>query len=580
MLINKRLIDIVPESKHMIAANVFFQWLALLCNIGLMFLIANFLAALYWQQFSLYQPIPILLITLTLLVVRFFSLQTAAHFSFRASQSVKTTLRHIIYEKLLLLGPGYAQHVSSAEIVQTAVEGTDQLETYFGSYLPQFFYSLIAPLTLYVVLSSESFLAALVLLLCVPLIPISIAFVQNFAKKLLGQYWKKYTHLGDTFLENLQGLTTLKIYQADSLKQDEMNQASETFRIITMKVLRMQLASITVMDLIAFGGAALGIILGILSFASGSIDLAGCLLILLLAAEFFLPMRQLGSYFHIAMNGIAASERIFKLLDLPEPLLSHQVMPDHWDAIVFDQLSFSYSTDLDLLQHLSLTLPKGCFTAIVGESGAGKSTIAALLSGRLQKYTGRLTIGGVPLSQISRENLMKNITCVGHQAYLFKGTVRENLRIASPPKKDADLWEALEKVDLAAFIRAENGLDTVLFEKASNLSGGQCQRLALARALLHDSPIYIFDEATSNIDVESENLIMTQIKSLAQRKTVLLITHRLMNAQDADTIYVMSQGKIVEQGSHQQLIAENGTYQNLWAAQHHLESWKKECAKQ
>lgn len=575
MLINKRLIHIVPESRKMIAFNVFFQWLALLCNIGLMFIIANFFEALYFEQ--LFKPLPIILIILTLLVIRFFSLQTAVAFSYRTSQPVKTTLRHLIYEKLLMLGPGYTQHISSSEIVQAAVEGTDQLETYFGSYLPQFFYSLLAPLTLFVVLSSVSFLSAMILLLGVPLIPISIALIQTFAKKLLGQYWKKYTHLGDTFLENLQGLTTLKIYQADSFKQDEMNQASEAFRIITMKVLRMQLASITVMDLIAFGGAALGIILGIRSFQNGRIGLAGCLLILLLSAEFFLPMRQLGSYFHVAMNGIAASDRIFKLLDLPETAIGHQTIPDQWDQITFSNLSFSYTAERNTLQQINLTIPNGSFTAIIGESGAGKSTIAALLSGRLSNYSGNLTIGGIPFNQIKRDHLIENITCIGHQAYLFKGTVRTNLLIANPDKNDAELWKTLEQVELAAFLKSASGLDTQLSEAGTNFSGGQRQRLALARALLHDSPIYIFDEATSSIDVESENLILNQIESLAQSKTVLLITHRLMNTRHADTIYVMSQGQIVEQGTHQTLVDQMGYYQKLWYTQHQLEHWEQEC---
>ena len=580
MLINKRLIHIVPESKKMITTNVFFQWTALLCNIGLMFIIASAFEALYLKQLFFYPPIPIILVTLLLILTRFFSIQTAILFSYRASQSVKTRLRRIIYEKLVLLGPGYSLHVSTSEIVQTAVEGVDQLETYFGSYLPQFFYSLIAPLTLFLVLSSVSFLSALILLLCVPLIPISIALIQTFAKKLLGQYWKKYTDLGNTFLENLQGLTTLKIYQTDSFKQQEMNKSSEAFRIITMKVLRMQLSSITVMDLIAFGGAALGIILAILSFKNGEISLSGCLLFLLLSADFFLPMRQLGSYFHIAMNGIAASERIFTLIDLPEPVRGTKYFPDRWSAIVFNNLCFSYSTQLDTLQHIDLTISRGSFTAIVGESGAGKSTIAALLNGRLQNYTGELKIGGIPLHQIKRDCLMDAITFVGPLAYLFKGTVRENLLIASPDKKEAELWKALDEVGLSGFLRTENGLDTLLFEKAANLSGGQCQRLALARALLHDSPIYVFDEATASIDVESESQIIRQIESLAQHKTVLMITHRLMNARNADTICVMSQGKIVEQGTHQQLINQNGYFKKLWHTQHPLEQWEKECTKQ
>lgn len=353
------------------------------------------------------------------------------------------------------------------------MEGVEQLETYFGAYLPQLFYAMLAPLTLFAFLSFVNFPSALVLFLCVPLIPVTIIMIQRWAKKLLAKYWSQYTALGDTFLENLQGLTTTKIYQADAFKHREMNEQSEHFRKITMRVLTMQLNSITIMDLIAYGGAALGVILATLQFQAGKVDLFGCIMIILLGADFFLPMRILGSFFHIAMNGMAASDKIFRLLDLPDPEQKDVVVPEDC-SIECENLRFAYEADREILHGVNLSFPKGSFTAIVGESGCGKSTISAILMGRNKGYAGKITVGGVSLSKISEDSLMKNITYVSHQSYLFKGTVRENLLMANPKACDDVLWGMLEQVNLADFLRGENGLDTMLNEKASNLSGGQC----------------------------------------------------------------------------------------------------------
>ena len=402
----------------------------------------------------------------------------------------------------------------------------------------------------------------------------TIIMVQRWAKKLLAKYWGQYTALGDTFLENLQGLTTTKIYQADDFKHREMNEQSEHFRRITMKVLTMQLNSITIMDLIAYGGAALGMILATTQFRSGHVDLAGCILIILLAADFFLPMRMLGSFFHIAMNGMAASDKIFRLLDLPEPEQKTETVPADC-SIVCKGLRFSYDEDREILHGVDMVFPKGSFTAIVGESGCGKSTIAAILMGRNKGYTGSITVGGTPLSEINEGSLMENFTHISHQSYLFKGTVRDNLLTARPNAGEDTLWQVLEQVNLANFLRSEKGLDTVLNEKASNLSGGQCQRLALARALLHDSPVYIFDEATSNIDVESENDILREIHALAKTKTVILISHRLANVAGADNIYVLDKGSIIESSSHMEFLATNRAYAKLWNAQQELENYTK-----
>ncbi len=576
MMINKRLIGTVAESRKYIAGNVILQWCSLAANIAMMFSITNLFAGLYYGNTSSHTLWATAAVVVLALVIRFLCTTGASRMSYLSSKAVKKTLREKIYEKLLRLGASYNEQVKTSEVVQVAVEGVDQLETYFGAYLPQFFYAMLAPLTLFAVLCFVNVPSAIVLLVCVPLIPIAIAAVQTWAKKLLSKYWGQYTALGDTFLENLQGLTTLKIYQADEFKNKEMNAEAEKFRKITMKVLTMQLNSITIMDLIAYGGAALGVIMAVTQYMGNQVSLAGCLLIILLAADFFLPMRQLGSFFHIAMNGMAASDKIFRLLALPEHKQEvSESFPLRHD-IVCSGLRFSYETGREILHGVDLRFPQGSFTALVGESGCGKSTIAAILMGRNKGYTGSVTIGGVELREINESSLLRNITYVSHQSYLFKGTVRDNLLMGKPSASDDELWAALEQVNLAGFLKAEQGLDTPLLEKATNLSGGQCQRLALARALLHDSPVYIFDESTSNIDVESENDIMAEIHRLAKTKTVLLISHRLANVVQANNIYVLDDGTIAEHGSHEELLQNHGLYERLWTAQQSLENYRKE----
>lgn len=575
MMINQRLIGEVSESKKYIAGNVLYQWTSLAANISMMAAITRLLGKMFERTVQSEDLALTLLVAVISISIRLFAATLSAKMSYLSSKEVKQRLRQMIYEKLLRLGTSYKEQVKTSEVVQVAVEGVDQLETYFGSYLPQFFYAMIAPLTLFVVLCFVSVPCAVVLLICVPLIPVSIVVVQRWAKKLLAKYWGQYTALGDTFLENLQGLTTLKIYQADDLKQKEMNTEAEKFRKITMKVLTMQLNSITIMDLIAYGGAALGVILSVTQYRAGNITMSGCLLIILLSADFFLPMRMLGSFFHIAMNGMAASDKIFRLLDLPEEEAKTEQIGEDC-SIVCKNLNFSYEKNRKILHDVSLQIPMGSFISIVGESGSGKSTIAGILTGKNKRYEGSVTIGGKELRDLSEESRMKNITYVSHQSYLFKGTVRENLCMAKPDATEEELWAVLERVKLKEFLREENGLDTMLSEKAANLSGGQCQRLALARALLHNSPIYIFDEATSNIDVESENDIMEEIKALAEHKTVIQISHRLANVTDSDHIYVLDQGRLAEDGSHEALLGENGMYAKLWNTQQVLEHYGKE----
>lgn len=617
MMINKRLIGTVSESKKYIVGNVAVQWCSLAANMAMMTSVTGLLASLYTKEAGKDSILITVAVAAAAVIIRFGCTVVSSHMAYLSSKTVKKMLRDKIYRKLLRLGPSYNEQVKTSEIVQVAVEGVEQLETYFGAYLPQFFYAMLAPLTLFAYLCFVSVPSAFVLLICVPLIPVSIAAVQTWAKKLLSKYWVQYTALGDTFLENLQGLTTLKIYRADGFKHEEMNREAEKFRRITMKVLTMQLNSITIMDMIAYGGAALGVIMAATQFRAGKVSLSGCLLIILLSADFFIPMRQLGSFFHVAMNGMAVSDKIFRLLDLPEREERTEAVPEDC-SIVCSGLCFSYresgpsdadmtpqnmsrgssgtnlrradksssdgtmmgsdegasvSKEREVLHDVRMEFPKGGFISIVGESGCGKSTMAAILTGRNQGYGGSVKIGGVELSDIREEDLMKNITYVSHQSYLFKGTVRENLLMGKPDAPAPDLWAVLERVNLADFLRDEQGLDTVLSEKASNLSGGQCQRLALARALLHDSPVYIFDEATSNIDVESENDIMREIHSLAGKKTVILISHRLANVTASDNIYVMEKGKVAENGSHEELLARNGVYAGLWNVQQSLENY-------
>ena len=570
-MINKRLIGMVSDSKQHIAKNVAFQWAALAANIAMLLTIARYLSRLLaGQPASLATT---LLVAAAAAAVRFVCARQAAVCSYRASRSAKQALRRTILEKLLRLGPGYSSRVSTSEVVQVTVEGAEQLESYFGAYLPQFFYSLLAPLTLFCVLAPISLSAAVVLLICVPLIPVSIALVQTFAKKLLARYWGQYIALGDNFLENLQGLTTLKIYQADGERHRRMNEEAERFRRITMKVLTMQLNSITIMDLVAYGGAALGIIVAARQFSAGQIGLFGCFAIIMLSADFFLPMRLLGSYFHIAMNGMAASEKIFKLLDLPEPQTKTGVIDPIDCTLRCEDVRFAYDAERPILKGVDLELPRTGLVALVGESGCGKSTLAGLLAGRLEGYAGSITVGGQPLSEISLESRMKQITTVGFAARLFKGTVAENLRMAKPDASDEALWQALEQVNLADFLRSEQGLNTPVAEKGANFSGGQCQRLALARALLHDSPIYILDEATSNIDVESENQIMALVHRLAETKAVLIISHRLANVTGAKRIYALEEGRVAGCGTHAQLLAACPCYQRLWNSQQALEHY-------
>ena len=577
-MIKKRLVGLLSHAKKYIIYQVVWQWLALLCQILMIYCASVLLEqALFWevtwQTGVRYGALVVIAMSL-----RFICDRRASYASYRASVDVKRILRDRIYSKLLRLGAAYREKVTTSEVVQMAAEGVEQLETYFGKYLSQLFYSLLAPVTLFAVLSFINWKASLVLLICVPLIPVSIVAVQKIAKRLLNKYWGIYTELGDSFLENLQGLTTLKIYRSDEKKAEEMDEESQRFRRITMKVLTMQLNSTSVMDMIAYGGAAVGMIVTLSEFMKGNLSVHGALMLILLAAEFFIPLRLLGSFFHIAMNGMAASDKIFALLDLPEPEQKSEWLDGMEMDIEFSGVHFSYEADREILKGVDMEFPAGSFTSIVGASGCGKSTAAAILMGRNQGYSGSVTIEGKELSDIQEESLMDQITLVSHNSYLFKGTVEDNLRMGSPDASEEEMKEALMKVNLWGFLHSQQGLQTPILEKGSNFSGGQCQRLAIARALLHDTPVYIFDEATSNIDAESEEMIMDVIHQLAQTKTILLISHRLANVVKSDRIYMMKDGCVAESGAHDQLIRQNGEYAKLYRSQMELEQYGKEAA--
>ena len=513
----------------------------------------------------------------SLLVIRFLANYYSTRFSLNSSSEVKKVLREKIYEKLLDIGVNYNKFISTSSVVQIGVDGVEALEIYFGRFLPQLFYSALAPLTLFVVVSFISFKVALVLLICVPLIPLTIMAVMKIAKKLLSKYWGVYTNLGDSFLENLQGLTTLKIFDLDEEKNKEMNEDAENFRKITMRVLLMQLNSITIMDLVAYGGSAVGILIAISQFRSGIITPGGLLIIILLSAEFFLPMRLLGSLFHVAMNGISASDRIFDLLDIEveeKPSLSDEQMKslDNID-IKLENVSYSYDKKRTILENINIDIKEKQTVAFVGESGSGKSTITSLLLKIDEVDKGAITFNGINLNDIPFDVLNKKVGFINHNAYIFNTTIRENIKMGKKDATDEEIYAVLKEANLDSFVKKlPNKLDTKVGEGGNLLSGGQKQRLCLARTIIKNPDIYIFDEATSNIDVESEEKIWESIEKLSKDKTVIIISHRLLNVKNADTIYMLENGVIAESGNHNELMLKGGVYKNLVDHQNDLEN--------
>lgn len=570
-MINKRLLKAdKPAMKH-VMINVFYQWLGLLLNVLIIGIITILLSWAYKQQMELVYYFGGTIGIVILLVGRYFITLLVAKESYRSTERIKLNIRSLIFEKLERLNGKYQEHISKAELIQITSEGVDQLEIYFSRYLPQFFYSMIAPLTLFIIVSQINLPIAILLFICVPLIPISIVIVQKIAKKLLSKYWSSYTKLGDNFLDNIQGLTTLKVYDADQVKHQQMNEDAESFRKATMKVLVMQLNSISVMDLVAYGGTALGGVMTIYQLNIDNISPFQAIFIILIAAEFFLPMRLLGSFFHIAMNGIAASKKIFDFLDTPEPKLFNYQQLDLNGPIELNNLSFKYPDRDYVLKNVSMQINKG-LTGIVGASGCGKTTVANLIYGNLVDYNGSIKINNYEQTTIHPKCLNENITMVSFDSYIFKGTFRDNLLIGNPSASDELLKDTLRAVNLEKYIVENNGLDSKITEDGNNLSGGQKQRLALARSILRNTPIYIFDEATSNIDSESEQIIIDNIYKLAKNKIVILISHRLGNVVQAKQIYTLDKGNVVEHGTHKQLLKNKGLYHELFTNQKQLES--------
>lgn len=584
MMINKRLINLCSESKKYIGLTVLSSWITTICNLVMILLIGkiinivfynfNLLKGLNFKEF-LGKEIGLYLgIFIILLIVRFSSNILYGYFSNKSSEVVKVKLRDKIYEKLLKLGLDYNKELSTSSIVQSAIEGVEALEIYFGKYLSQLFYSLLAPITLFFVVSFISLKAAIIFILCVPLIPLSIIAIMKFAKRLLKNYWNNYSNLGETFLDNLQGLTTLKVFNIDEERHKKMNEEAESFRKITMKVLSMQLNSITVMDLIAFGGAAFGSIVALYAFKNGEINLGQTIVIILLSSEFFIPLRLLGSFFHVAMNGVAASDRIFKLLDSEERIKNINNESKNLDNIniEIDNVTFSYNGERDILKNVSLNIKNKGFTAIVGKSGSGKSTIASLLLNTYEVNKGKILFNNVDINNIAFDDIYEKIILISTNSYIFNGSILDNLKVAKEDLSDKEIQYALEISNLKGFVQGlKDGINTKVGEGGSLLSGGQKQRLALARAVLANREIYIFDEATSNVDVESEEIIWNAINKLAKEKTVIVISHRLANVKNADIIYLLEEGEVLEKGNHKELINKKDKYYKMIKEQELLE---------
>lgn len=584
MMINKRLINLCSQSKKYIVLTILANWISIICNIITIILVGQFINRIYSGGITTLNLGDILkpgVIIIGLLIIRFICNILYAKFSNLASSEARTILRELVYKKLLKLGTGYSGVESTSSIVQVMVEGVEQLEIYFGKYLPQFSYSLLVPVTLFIFMSFISFKAALVFILCVPLIPISIIAIMKIAKRILKDYWKSYSDLGGSFLENLQGLTTLKVFDIDEERHEKMNIEAEKFRKITMKVLSMQLNSITIMDLVAFGGAAAGTIVALIQLKNGDLLPGSLLIIILLSSEFFIPLRLLGSYFHIAMNGMAASDRIFGILDAEERQkeIDENIKEIKEDInIKLKDVTFSYDGEREVLKNINMNItPKG-IVAIVGESGSGKSTVASIVLNNYKVNKGQVLLNNIDIERVNSNLVYENIGLISTNSYIFNGSILDNLLVGNKNATDKEINEALKVARLDSFVEGlKDKLNTNVGEGGSALSGGQKQRLALARSILANRKMIIFDEATSNIDVESEEAIWEAIYDLSKDKTILVISHRLANVRDAKNIYVMNKGELVEEGTHEELMNINGYYHNMVNKQNELEEIREVC---
>ena len=665
-MFDKRLFSLAPGVGRLVAAKVLCQWVGLLANVvfvvtvvvmlspalavvesafdpmfsmGDSGLISRLFIGFGYGGFSAETYVGCVLAIVVCAVLRFLMMRAAAYFGAEAAERVKLALREQLFNKMLAIGPSYSQHISTADVVQSAGEGIEQIQSFFELFLPQLFYAILAPVTLFFIVAPINMPTAVTLLVCAPLIVLIVGMVAMRAARVFKKYWGKYTDMGSVFLDNVQGLETLKTFDADAHAAKKMGEQAEQFRVMTMNVLQIQLRSLTAMDVVAYGGAAAGVGVSIWQYASGAaLPLAGVLLIVLLSADFFIPLRQLGSFFHVAMNGMTSTKRIFALLDTPIPAHGMQEMPefgasDNGVDVCFDDVSFRYvdvntdaaaavsvaadtavTADMETgktgqiggksgvvgagktgmskdddgsvvaLHGVSFTARRGQVTAIVGPSGSGKSTAVELLSGNLSGYegcmwlqsgnTGNNSTQRYQINDLSIESLTREIAIVAAQSHLFAGTLRDNLLMAKPDATESELWQALEAAHISDFVRAQSQeLDLAIEQGASNLSGGQKQRIAIARALLREPAVYIFDEATSSVDVESETLILQTIRALADRgKTVIMVTHRMANAADADHVVVFEHGRVAEQGTHAELMRANGTYAKLFHAQQTVEN--------
>lgn len=567
-MIDKELMKLLGSGKKYIGYTVCSMVLGLCANLGITMCICRAIRIVL-EEGDPGQYRSVAVIAAAALVLRYLCTRLTAELKDRIGCEVKRDLRSRTYQKIVQLGTRSTGEMSMAGLTQVSMEGIEQLDLYFSTYIPQFFYAMLAPVILFLVTVRMDWKVAVVLLCCVPLIPISIVAVSKWAKKIFAKYWDKYTAMGDYFLDSVQGLKELKIFRADARQHERMNERAEEFRRITMKVLTMQLASTTIMDLVAYCGAGIGIAFTVTDLAKGDISVATALFLMLVAVDFFLPLRAFGSAFHVAMNGVSAGKKILKLLEMPEPVWGEAQITG--SEITLEQVCFSYDGTREVLHGVSMTFPEKGMTAIVGESGCGKSTIVGIADGTLRADSGTVRIGGTKLEQLSREDCYRHLAVVSCNTYIFNDTVRNNFLLAAPAATEAQMKAALEKVNLWNFIAANGGLDQVISEDAANISGGQKQRLALAVNLAAEKEIYIFDEATSNIDIESETIIMQNIKELSRTKNVAVISHRLENVVPADRIYYMEHGEVRETGSHEELMQADGGYASLYRRQKELE---------
>lgn len=571
-MFDKELIKLMGENKKYVVYVVLLMILGMLANIGIT-------ASICWAIYLLIEKQPALMyiypaITAVFaIIVRYIASRLTGDLKDVLGRKVKKDLRERTYDKILRLGVKSTDGMSMAGLTQVSMEGIEQLDLYYSTYLPQFFFSMIAPFILFAICVGIDWRTSLVLLACVPLIPVSIVAVSKYAKKIFAKYWGKYTSMGDGFLDSVQGLKELKIFRADAARQIKMNENAEEFRKITMKVLVMQLASTTIMDLVAFGGAGAGIALSIVGLMNGWLVPASALFLILVAVEFFLPLRALGSAFHVAMNGASAGKKIISLLDQPDPVWGAKEVEGR--ELALENVTFSYDKKRDVLKDVTMNFPEKGMTAIVGESGCGKSTVVNLLIGARRPDKGNVLIGGDEIESVSRTAYYSRLASVSYNTYIFNDTVRANFELVKKDVTDEEIFAALEKVNLSSFIKENGGLDKVITEDANNISGGQKQRLALAVNLVADKDIYVFDEATSNIDVDSEAIIMKNIKEMSESKSVIVISHRLANVVPADNIYFMQDGQVKESGSHRQLMERKGEYAKLFNAQKQLEEGYK-----